>query len=68
MLKMNTLFQGNAATYTLNFDNGKITVKTKAYFGDEMAKVIDKFETKKISEAVINRIPSHGNRACSRYT
>jgi len=58
MLKMNTLFQGNAATYTLNFDDGKITVKTKAYFGDEMAKVIDKFETKKISEAVINRIPS----------
>jgi hypothetical protein len=58
MMKVNTLLEGNAATYTLNFDNGKITVKLKAYFGDEMAKVVDKFETRKISEAVINRIPS----------
>ncbi len=58
MLKMNTLFQGNASTMTLNFEEGKIVATSKGYFGKEMAKVMDQFKTKKVEASVINRIPS----------
>jgi hypothetical protein len=58
MMKMNTLFQGNAAAMTLNFDQGKISVKSKQYLGEEMQKIFDKSESKNVSAAVINRIPS----------
>ena len=58
MLKMNSLFQGNVSAATLSFDDGKITVKSKQYYGPEMAKIMEKYESKPISKDVINRIPS----------
>jgi hypothetical protein len=58
MLKMNSLLKGNVATFTLNFDKGRIAVKSRQYFGDEMSKILDKYEDKKVSSELINRIPS----------
>ncbi|MFL5811584.1 MAG: DUF4836 family protein, partial [Flavisolibacter sp.] len=58
MMKMGALFQGNAAAMTLNFDNGKISVKSKQYLGEEMQKIFDKSSSSNVSAAVINRIPS----------
>jgi hypothetical protein len=55
---VNTLFKDNVATFTLNFDDGKISVKSKQYYGEEMAKIMDKYKSVNVSEALINRIPS----------
>ena len=58
MMKINTLFQGNAAAMTLNFDQGKISVKSNQYLGPEMQKIFDKSTSKNVSASLINRIPS----------
>lgn len=58
MMKVNTLFQGNVSATTINFENGKITMKSKGYYNDELANLFDKYSSKEISTDVINRIPS----------
>jgi hypothetical protein len=58
MMKVGSLFEGNISAATLNFDDGKISVKANQYYGKEMSKLMEKFDSKSISESVINRIPS----------
>lgn len=58
MMKLNMLLDGNISATSLNFDNGKIAVKSKQYYGEEMRKILDKYPAKPLSEDVINRIPS----------
>ncbi|RYG03590.1 MAG: DUF4836 family protein [Chitinophagaceae bacterium] len=58
MMKLNVLVEKNATGMTLNFDNGKIAVKTKQYFNDQVLKVLEKYPAKDISADVVNRIPS----------
>lgn len=55
---MNKFFQGNIATGTINFDEGKISMKSKQYLGKEMAKIMDKYTFKPVPQDLINRIPS----------
>ena len=58
MMKMNVLWDGNIAAATINFDDGKITMKSKQYYGKELSDLLDKYESKKIDKAILNRIPS----------
>lgn len=58
MMKVNTLFQGNVSATTINFDNGKITMKSKGYYNKELSKLFDKYPAKEISADLVNRIPS----------
>lgn len=58
MQGMNSIFKGNIGTGTLSFDNGKITVKTKKYLGEEMRRIMDKYQYKNVTEDEVNRIPS----------
>ena len=58
MMKMNTLLEGNVSASSLNFENGKITVKSKQYYGEEMQKLLDNYPAKPISADVLNRLPS----------
>ena len=58
MMKMNVLWEGNIAAATINFDDGKITMKSKQYYGKELSELFDKYESKKIDKAILNRIPS----------
>ncbi|MET0243596.1 MAG: DUF4836 family protein, partial [Flavitalea sp.] len=58
MMKVNVLIEKNATGMALNFDNGKISVKTKQYFNDQVLKVLEKYPAKDISADVVNRIPS----------
>lgn len=58
MMKINTLFEGSISAATLSFDEGKISMKTKQYYGKEMNDLIKKYEPKPVSADVINRIPS----------
>jgi Domain of unknown function (DUF4836) len=58
MMKVNTLIQGNVSATTINFDNGKITMKSKGYYNKELSRLFDKYEAKNISTELVNRIPS----------
>jgi hypothetical protein len=58
MLKIGSLLKGNAVAYTLNFENGKIAVQSKTYFGEEMTKLMDKYATRTVDKDLVNRIPS----------
>lgn len=58
MMKIGSLFQGNVSAGTINFEDGKISMKSKQYFGEELKKMMEKFDSKKIDAAVLNRIPS----------
>ncbi len=58
MMKLNMLLEGNVSATSLNFDNGKIAVKSKQFYGDAMRKILSDFPAKPLSEDVINRIPS----------
>lgn len=58
MMKVNTLLQGNVSAATINFDNGKITMKSKGYYNKELSRLFDKYPAKEISADLVNRIPS----------
>ncbi len=58
LLKMNVLFEGNAYGAALNFDNGKITFKSKAFVNKELKALMEKNAGSKVSTEMINRIPS----------
>lgn len=58
MMKINTLMKGNISASTLSFDAGKITMKSKQYYGKEVADILEKYPIKPVDASVINRIPS----------
>ena len=58
MMKLSSLLQGNVSTLSLSFDNGKITVKSKQYFGDEMKRVMETYKPQNVDAALLNRIPN----------
>jgi hypothetical protein len=58
MMKLSLLFEGNVSAVSVNFDNGKITGKSKSYYNPEMTKLIEKHKPENVSSAVLNRIPS----------
>lgn len=58
MVKLSVLFEGNAYGTTVNFDNGKITLKSKAWYNKQLTDLMKKYGGEKVSEATINRIPS----------
>lgn len=58
MMKISTLMEGNVTTLTVNFDNGKIDVKTKSYYNKELGKLYEKYRMKNIDGDMLARIPS----------
>ena len=58
VMKINTLIQGNVSATTFNFDDGKITMKSKGYYNKELGRLFDKYPAKEISSDLVNRIPS----------
>jgi hypothetical protein len=58
MLKLNILFDKNATGMTISFDDGKISLKSRQFFNEEMMKLFKKYPGKAVSADVVNRIPS----------
>ena len=55
---LNKLFEGNVSAGTINFENGKISMKSRSYYNKEMAKIYEKYKMKNVDAALLNRIPS----------
>jgi uncharacterized protein DUF4836 len=58
LVNLNPLFEGNAYGSTLNFDEGKITLKSKAWYNRKLRDMIEKYPSGSVSADMINRIPS----------
>ncbi|HEY6503663.1 MAG TPA: DUF4836 family protein [Chitinophagaceae bacterium] len=58
MMKVNILFKDNISATSVNFDNGKITAKSKQYYGEEVRKLLAEYKPTPVSADVLNRIPS----------
>ncbi|HWC55273.1 MAG TPA: DUF4836 family protein [Chitinophagaceae bacterium] len=58
MMKLSTFFEGNKYALTLNFENGKITLKGKHYQGEELTKLLKKYPPKPMDAALIKRLPA----------
>ncbi|MBL7744471.1 MAG: DUF4836 family protein [Chitinophagaceae bacterium] len=58
MMKLGVLFKDNVSAASMNFDNGKITARSKTYYGEEMSKLLAEYKPQPVSAELINRIPS----------
>jgi hypothetical protein len=58
MMKLGALLEGNIGATTISFENGKIVMDGRQYFGDEMNALVKKHSTKNIDAELINHLPS----------
>jgi hypothetical protein len=58
LMKVNVLFDGNRSASTINFDDGRITMKSRQYYNEQMNDFIKKYNDRNIDKEVVNRIPS----------
>ena len=58
MMKMDKFLTGNISTLTLNFENGKIAIKSKGYAGKELSDVLKKYSGGSINTDMLKNIPS----------
>ncbi|MBO9619356.1 MAG: DUF4836 family protein [Niabella sp.] len=57
MMKFSALLDGNIGAGKLNFDNGKISLEGKNYYGKELADFVKKYSGSKISSETISHLP-----------
>lgn len=58
MMKIGALLEGNIGTATLNFDNGKITLDGRQYFGDQMTELVKKHTPSEVTNDQLAHLPS----------
>jgi len=58
LVRTEALFKDNVTAISVNFENGKITARTKHYYGEEMKKIAANNKPALVTAATINRIPS----------
>ena len=57
LVNLEKFYKGNFITATVNFDNGKISIASKSYIGDELATILKKYSGSKVNEDMIKRMP-----------
>lgn len=68
MLKLNILMEGNVSTGTLSFDDGKVTLSGKQYYGKELTKLLNKYSAKGAGDELISRLPNGDVLAAGVYS
>ncbi|NOT49674.1 MAG: DUF4836 family protein [Chitinophagaceae bacterium] len=58
MLKASSLLEGNAAGLAINFDNGKVSVNSKSWYGKELGELMKKYQPGNLNADMLKRIPS----------
>ncbi|MBL0357291.1 MAG: DUF4836 family protein [Chitinophagaceae bacterium] len=57
MLNLDKFYKGSFTAATFNFDNGKMTVNTHSYAGEELTKLYKKYSGGKVNEDMLKRMP-----------
>lgn len=58
LTKASLLFEGNISAATIDFENGKIAVKSKNYFNKELGALYKKYSMRSIDEDMLKKIPA----------
>ncbi len=58
MMKFDNFLEGTLFTSTLNFDNGKITVKKKTYAGKDLTAIMKKYSGGSVNADMLKNLPS----------
>jgi hypothetical protein len=58
MGNMSAFVEDNVSASSFNFDNGKITMDSKQYFGKELSNLFSKYKASNVSAETAGRIPS----------
>ena len=58
MMKIGALLEGNIGVATLNFDNGKITLDGRQYFGDQMTDLVKKHSPSELTNDQLAHLPA----------
>ena len=58
MTKASSLVKDNASGMAISFDNGKVTVNSKSWFGKEFTNFIKKYQPKNFDASMLKKIPS----------
>jgi hypothetical protein len=58
MGNISALVEGNISASSFNFDNGKITMDSKQYYGKEMSSLLSKYKAGNVNTDMVGRIPS----------
>ena len=67
MLKLDKYLEGNIITATLNFDNGKITVKQKNYAGKELTDIYKKYLGGSVNGDMLKNLPASDVAAAAAF-
>lgn len=58
MLKLDKFIEGNISAATFNFENGKITGKSKMYTGKELGDILKKSDNTNFNTAMVKALPA----------
>lgn len=58
MLKIDAFIKDNFSTYSLNFENGKVSVDQKSYASKELTDIVKKYMGNSINMDMVHKIPS----------
>ncbi len=58
MGNLSALTKGNVSATSFNFENGKMTMKSKQYYGKELSNFMSKHKARPVSADVVGKIPS----------
>ena len=58
MLKLDAFTKDNISTYTVDFENGKITVEQNQYVSNELSDILRKYMSSSVNMSMIKNIPS----------
>ncbi len=57
MVNLDKFYKGSVTTATLTFDNGKISIASKSFIGEDLGKIYKKYSGGKVSADMIKRMP-----------
>jgi hypothetical protein len=57
MMKISDMLDGNISTAKLNFENGKIVMSGKQFYGKELAALFKKYSGKNVSNELLSKLP-----------
>jgi len=58
LFKASSVLEGNTTGFTVNFDNGKITGKSKTWYNKEMGDLMKKYQAGNLNTDMLKKIPA----------
>lgn len=68
MMKFNELLEGNISTGKVNFENGKIVMNSRQFYGKQLSGIMSKYGNKEVSNDLLSRLPEQNVLAAFAFS